>query len=170
MNIAKLKSIVEKLGSPVVTKESGLWKFQSPDNSVYIDFAEFTALQFSPAAVDRVYIEKLLNIVRRGNFLSQTEYSWLDDVKSSISNTIIDLCIRYIEKVDIHNEAEFIIEIANCIFHFDRLNEQALEYKCKSLIILKRHALANTTYLNFTKEYKEIYQEDFPKSFNEIIR
>ena len=170
VNIAKLKSIVEKLGSPVVTKESGLWKFQSPDNSVYIDFAEFTALQFSPAAVDRVYIEKLLNIVRRGNFLSQTEYSWLDDVKSSISNTIIDLCIRYIEKVDIHNEAEFIIEIANCIFHFDRLNEQALEYKCKSLIILKRHALANTTYLNFTKEYKEIYQEDFPKTFNEIIK
>ena len=90
--------------------------------------------------------------------------------KTFVSNSVIDRCTRYYQIGVVQEEPEFFIEISNAIFHFDRLNEQALEYKCKSLIILKRHALANTTYLNFTREYKEIYQEEFSRSFNEIIR
>jgi hypothetical protein len=44
-----------------------------------------------------------------------------------------------------------------------------LTYKCKSLILLKRHTLANNTYLKFLKEYKDIYGTDLGKSFHEII-
>lgn len=170
VNLAKLKSVIEKLGNCVISKEVGFWQFQNNDPDVHVDYQYYAALQSEKPVVDRDYILKLLHITQRGNFLVQTEYNWLDDIKAEISNTIIDQCIQYLEKINIADEAELVIEISNCIFMFDRLNEQALEYKCKSLIHLKRHALANTTYLKFTREYKEIYQEDFPRSFNEVIK
>ncbi|MET0298419.1 MAG: hypothetical protein ABW036_01615, partial [Flavitalea sp.] len=171
VNITKLKTILEKLGAPVLlSKDSGLWQLQVNDENIYNDYAIFQHLQHSRQSVDRNYIVGLMQIVRRGTFLSQTDYSWLDDIKSNVSNTVIDKFTEYLEKSNINEEAEFIIAITNGIFLFDRLNEQALEYKCKSLIILKRHALANTTYLNFAREYKEIYQEEFSRQFNEVIR
>lgn len=170
VNMAKLKTVVEKMGDCVIVKEGNCWQFQNNDPELYVDYQYYESLQSQKPAVDREYILKLLQITHRGSFLAQTEYTWLDDVKAEISNVIIGQCIQYIEKINIADEADLVIEICNTIFLFDRLNEEALEYKCKSLIHLKRHAIANTTYLKFTKEYKEIYQDDFPRSFNEIIR
>ena len=135
-----------------------------------VDYQHYAALQSEKPVVDKEYILKLLHITQRGSFLVQTEYNWLDDTKAEISNVIIDQCTQFAEKTENADQAELIIETSNCIFLFDRLNEQALEYKCKSLIHLKRHALANTTYLKFIKAYMEIYQEDFPRSFNEVIK
>ena len=61
------------------------------------------------------------------------------------------------------------MEIANRIFYFDQLNEDALIYKCKSLILLKRHTLANNVYLKFLKDYKDIYGTEFKESFNDVF-
>jgi DNA-binding SARP family transcriptional activator len=170
VNLAKLKTIIEKIGDCVIVKEAGFWQFQNNDPDVYVDYQYYVGLQSQKPVIDREYILKLLHLTQHGSFLAQTEYSWLDDIKADISNTIINQCTQYIEKTSIAEEAELVVEICTCIFMFDRLNEQALEFKCKSLIHLKRHALANTAYLKFTKEYREIYQEDFPRSFNEIIK
>ncbi|HEY4936373.1 MAG TPA: hypothetical protein VII44_07325, partial [Puia sp.] len=115
------------------------------------------------------YIHPLIHIIRRGAFLYQTEYDWLDNIKSEISNSIIDLCLNYIKTQGISNEPEFIIEITNCIFYFDHLNEDALIYKCKCLILLKRHTLASNIYLKFVKEYRDIYGTEFTKTFHETI-
>jgi two-component SAPR family response regulator len=114
-------------------------------------------------------IHALVNIVKRGPFLSQTEYNWLDDLKSEISNGVIDRCLSYLRNHDMAENPEFTIEIANCIFYFDQLNEDALTFKCKGLIFLKRHNLASNTYLKFAKDYRDIYGADFDKPFQEII-
>jgi two-component SAPR family response regulator len=115
------------------------------------------------------YIHSLIDIIKRGSFLYHTEYDWLDDIKSEISSSIIDLCLLFIKGQNITKDPEFIIEITNRIFYFDQLNEYALTYKCKSLILLKRHAFAKNIYLKFLKDYKNIYGADFTKSFNEVI-
>ena len=168
VNLAKLKAILEKVGNIVINKESGYWQFQTPEEDIYVDYRKYTALlQGSPDAI-RTDIRPLANIIKRGAFLSQTEYNWLDDIKSEVSNAVIDRCQVYM-RAHPTNDPEFIIEIANCIFCFDPLNEDALTYKCKSLIALRRHTLANNTYLKFMKEYKDIYDSDFGKSFQEII-
>ena len=170
VNLAKLKSIIEKLGNCVISKEAGFWQFQNNDPEVQVDYQHYAALQSETPVVEKEYILKLLHLTQRGSFLVQTEYNWLDDTKAEISNVIIDQCTQFAEQTEMADHAELIIETSNCIFLFDRLNELALEYKCKSLIHLKRHALANTTYLKFIKAYREIYQEDFPRSFSEIIK
>jgi hypothetical protein len=49
------------------------------------------------------------------------------------------------------------------------MNEEALELKCRSLIILGRHGSSKETYLNYTKEYTKNYGQDFGKSYADII-
>jgi two-component SAPR family response regulator len=129
----------------------------------------YVSMVHTPPEADKSYLYALLDIIKRGSFLTQTEYNWLDDIKSEISNFVINACLALIKGQDISKDPEFIIEISTCIFYFDKLNEDALTYKCKSLILLKRHTLANNAYQKFSKEYKDIYGEDFGKPFHDII-
>jgi two-component SAPR family response regulator len=169
VNLAKLKAILEKIGNGVISKESAYWQFAIPDDDIYVDYKKYVSLLQHASDSGKEYIRPLVDIIKRGAFLSQTEYDWLDDIKSDISNSVLDLCLGYIKNISISKDPEFIIEITNCIFYFDQVNEDALTYKCKSLILLRRHTLANNTYLKFLKEYKDIYGTDLGKSFQEII-
>ena len=169
VNIAKLKSILEKIGNCVINKESGYWQFQAPGPDTYVDYKRFVSLLQETADPAKAFIHPLVDIIKRGPFLSQTEHNWLDDIKSEISNSVIDHCLGYLRGRPITENPEFIIEITNCIFYFDHLNEDALMFKCKSLILLKRHTLASNTYQKFIKDYKDIYTADFDKTFQEII-
>ena len=168
VNLAKLKPILEKIGNCVINKESGYWQLQVLDDT-YVDYKKCVALLQETAVPATPYIHSLVDILKRGPFLLQTEYNWLDDIKSEISNAVIDRCLGYLRHHDIMENPEFTIEITNCIFFFDQLNEDALTFKCKGLILLKRHNLASNTYLKFVKDYKDIYSADFDKSFQEII-
>jgi two-component SAPR family response regulator len=175
VNLAKLKPILEQIGNCGINKEeTGAWHFHWPTEAenglVYIDYYAFMNLVQGSGRTDRHFMKHLLSIVSRGTFLQQTEYNWLDDIKAEVSGALLDRCQEYIDNTNMMADPEFIIEVANAMLLFDRLNENALIYKCRCLILLKRHALANNTYLSFAKEYKEIYGEDFPKSFNEIIK
>jgi len=168
VNLAKLKPILEKVGNCVINKESGYWQLQVLDNT-YIDYKACVMLMRETEVPDSRQIHALVDIIKRGPFLLQTEYNWLDDIKSEISNAVIDRCLSYLRQHDITENPEFSIEITNCIFYFDQLNEDALTYKCKGLILLKRHNLASNTYLKFVKDYRDIYSADFDKTFQEII-
>lgn len=171
VNLAKLKSILEKIGNCMVNKKSVYWQFQYEEEYFYLDYECFVGLTKRKAAADRLLMTDLLRVVETGAFLAKTEYDWLDDIKAEVSNAVIDLSLGYL-KDERHagEDPEFVIRVTNAVFLFDRLNEDALEYKCKSLIQLKRYSLANNTYEKFVKDYKDIYGEEFYKSFNDVIR
>jgi hypothetical protein len=168
VNLAKLKPILEKIGNCSINKESGYWQLQVLDDT-YVDYKTGVSLLQDTTVPDGQHIHALVDIIRRGPFLLQTEYNWLDDIKSEVSNVVIDRCLSWLRHHDINENPEFTIEIANCIFYFDQLNEDALTFKCKSLILLKRYNLASNTYLKFVKDYKDIYSAEFDKTFQEII-
>jgi two-component SAPR family response regulator len=169
VNLAKLKIILEKVGNCVINKEAGFWQFQILDPDLYIDYSKYVSVIHSKPEPAKDAINSLLHIIKRGPFLFETEYSWLDNTKSEVSSQVIDRCLSYLAHQDFHKDPELFIDISNYIFYFDPLNEDALIYKCKSLILLKRHKLSNNSYLKFIKDYKDIYGEDFGKSFHEII-
>ena len=168
VNLAKLKPILEKIGNCSISKDAAYWQLHTGDET-FLDYKRFAALIADNTLPDPGRIHALVDIIKRGPFLFQTEYNWLDDIKSEVSNAVIDRCGHYLRLHAGTENPEFIIEIANCIFFFDQLNEDALTVKCKSLIRLKRHNLASNTYLRFAKDYKDIYNDDFPRSFQQII-
>lgn len=173
VNLAKLKNILERVGDCKLIKQSGFWHFQVLGDSIYVDYEKYMSIcccNNKPEIKEGKYIKELLSIAKKGSLLFQTEYDWLDDVKSEVSNFIIDTLLMFVNSKNGRLSPEFLVEIANCIFHFDQLNENALEHKCRSLILLKKHLLANKTYAKFCKDYKNIYGEDFGRSFNDIIK
>ena len=108
-------------------------------------------------------------MVNKGAFLREAQYSWLDDTKANVSDFVISAILNYTSNASLQSEPDFILKLANCIFQFDQMSEEALELKCRSLIILGRHGLAKETFLNFLKEYKKNYGQDFEKTYAEII-
>jgi len=165
VNIGKLKSFLEKLGDCTLKKETGRWVFVFNAQEVSVDFAQFVHIrskktEFTPARMDQ-----LLHLVQRGGFLAQENYEWLDDIKSDVSNTILEVLQKFSATLSVADHAELLINIANAIFFFDELNEAALALKCKSLVFLGRHAIAKSVFEKFSSKYKDIYGEEFKDSF-----
>jgi len=168
VNIAKLRAILNQVGKSSIDKSSGCWKIDLLDTDTYTDYDKYLSLT-KKMVVSKEDMLCLLKISERGTFLSQTEYDWLDELKSKISNQIIDICLNFIKTQDITKDPGLIVQVSQNIFNFDQLNEEALSYKCKALIFLKRHTSAKTTYTNFAKYYKDVYGEEFARSFQDIV-
>lgn len=171
VNIVKLKAILEKIGGFHIGRESGKWKLDVVEEHIYVDYQHFIRLLHDhPHGIDHAFVHGLLEIVHRGALLRTVHYEWLDPLKFDTSVQVIDLLLKYASRADLHAEAEFIVRIANAIFQFDNLNEEALAWKSKALIHLGRHSMAKETYGKFAKEYRESYGQDFGKSLVEITQ
>lgn len=171
VNIVRLKSILSKVSDIHIVKNGERWECEYDSKKVRIDIADFLRLRsMYPNEHGREYLSKMLYFISRGAFLKQAEYAWLDNIKADISNKIIDELLQESKNLNPEKDAEYIIEVANGIFNFDSLNEDALHLKCRTLDRIGRHSIAKATYERFAKEYKKSYGEDFAVSFNDIIK
>jgi two-component SAPR family response regulator len=170
VNIAKLKTILSEMGAVELTKKTGYWKIIFDNDIVKIDYHDFLEISGSKSNLTKLNICRLLEITQQGGFLINSNFEWLDDFKSDISDKIVDTLVTFAEKCKLETDAEFIIHLADCIFNFDKINEEAMVLKCKAEYFLGNHSLAKMTYEKFVKEYQKLYNEEFKKSFNELIK
>lgn len=169
VNIAKLKSILEKISDCEVSMETGYWRINFNEQTTYVDYQEYFDIVNSKNELSKAKIAKLIKIIKRGSFLSTSSYEWMDTFKSEISNEIIDAYLSFARSIHIHEDPELLIEVANYVFYFDSVNEEAMVVKCKALAYLGKHSQARNTYENFCKEYKLLYDDEFGKSFNAVL-
>lgn len=167
-NLSKLRSLLAQMGYLQLSKVTGNWKIEVDFTHIYIDYCSFMNL-VSSKRKDKAQICALIAITQRGSFLQSSDYPWLDHIKSEVSNQVIDIYLNYSSQIKIEDDAEFLIMLANMIFSFDPVNEEAMIMKCKSLSYLGKHSLANTAFTAFKKEYTSIYGEDFKKDFHDIL-
>ncbi len=169
VNITKLKSILDKMPVCRISRETGYWKIDIDYQHIFVDYKVYTDIVRDKNKLSKKRITDLAYITKRGGFLSDLDYSWLDEFKSEISNEVIDTYLHFADSVKISDDPEFLIQLANYIFYFDPVNEEAMTIKCKSLAFLGKHSLAKTTFETFVKEYRQIYDEDFESDFNKIL-
>jgi len=169
VNIAKLKTILDKLEGFQISKDTGYWKIKIDDTKVKVDYKQYLQIVNSKQEINKERVNKLTEIVQRGSFLSTVEYDWLDTFKSEISNKIIDTYLHFASNIKIENDPEFLINLANLIFYFDSVNEEAMVIKCKALVFLGKHSLAKAVFETFSKDYRAIYGEDFGRNFPEVL-
>ncbi|TZF81011.1 galactose oxidase [Pedobacter sp. BS3] len=169
VNIAKLKSILDKMQSCQISKETGYWKINADYSQLQVDYHKYLTIVKDKGKLDKHKIQQLAEITQRGSFLSNVEYEWLDSFKSEISNDVIDTYLHFANAIEVTDDPEFLVKIANYIFYFDPVNEEAMVIKCKALVCLGKHSLAKNTFESFCREYKLLYDEDFEKSFQEIL-
>lgn len=169
VNIAKLKSLLDKMGPCHLSKDTGYWKIEIDYTRILVDYHNYLNIVSNKSKLNKQKIIQLTHITQRGNFLSNIEYEWLDPFKSDVSNEIIDSYIQFANSGEIDDDPEFLIKLANDIFYFDPVNEEAMIIKCKALSHIGKHSLAKNTFESFSKEYKVIYGEAFSRDFNSIL-
>ncbi|MDF1572479.1 MAG: hypothetical protein P1P82_12785 [Bacteroidales bacterium] len=171
VNINKLRVIIGPEMSELLVHVSGYWKFDLSDKKdlVFCDFWETWRILRSENRSNEVQILNLIHLTKRGGLLLNTNYEWLDSFKANISNEIIDLLVEYSEQHNIKDNLELYLNIADTIFLFDMINEHAVEIKCKTLVALGKHSMAKDTYNAFIRDYKMLYDEDFPVPLKELI-
>jgi two-component SAPR family response regulator len=169
VNIAKLKSILEKIDHCMVSKDTGYWKINCDFDSVYVDYQQYHEIVKDKKKLNKEKVSELAEIIKRGSFLPNTSYEWMDQFKAEVSNEIIDTYLHFAQSIAISDDPELLIELAGYIFYFDSINEEAMAIQCKALAHLGKHSQAKNTYENFCKEYKLLYGDDFDKSFNDVL-
>jgi len=169
VNIAKLKAILDKLPYCQLSNETGAWKIEIEYDKMEVDFYQYLQVVQDRSALTRQKINQLAAITQRGAFLSHLEYPWLASFKAEVSNDIIDTYLSFAGTISIADDPEFLVKLANDIFYFDPVNEDAMAIKCKALVHQGKHSLAKNAFESFAKEYKAIYGEDFSRDFQSIL-
>jgi len=169
VNIAKLKSLLDRMGYCNLSKDTGYWKLDIDFHHIYVDYNNYLNIVKEKGRLDITKIKCLSIITQRGGFLSNIDYEWLDVFKSEISIEVIDTYLHFAQDKNSVHDNDFLVELASFIFYFDPVNEDAMIIKCKALFNLGKHSLAKNTFENFTKEYKTIYGEEFKKDFHVIL-
>jgi len=169
VNIAKLKAILGNIGNCEVTHKTGYWKIVTNDLEIYCDYAECIKITDAIKSPGKKDILKLIAITKKGPMLGNVSYEWLDAFKATSSDHIVNTLIKYSDGLSIKDNVHLIIQIADCIYNCDIINEDAMFMKCKAHYILGSYSLSKDTYDNFTREYKSLYAEDYDIDFSDII-
>jgi len=168
-NVSKLKTLLSNAGNIELSKQTGNYKINFDPNVIYCDYYEYLKIMENGKDLSKEGLISLISIINRGSFLPSIEYQWLDTIKSDVSNGTTDFLIHSLSNLSIEGNAELIITVANCMFLFDTVNEEAMTAKCKALAYLGKHSLAKSTFEKFQKEYEHLYGENYRKKFNEIL-
>lgn len=169
VNIIKLKQLLNELLSVDLSRRTGYWKISFKDDVVFNDY--YTCLNLCSR---KKYLEKseainFVDLTRRGNFLGNSSYEWLDEFKADISNTIIDKLIDFASRTKIEDDPNFIIHLADSVFNFDIINEEAMILKSKAYLVDGKHRLASDTFRKFANDYSKLYGIVYKKTFKDII-
>jgi hypothetical protein len=161
---------LDELGGISVENNNAYLKL-TMDNQVFCDYQTVYRLlhdnnSFLP---EDEKINILIRHVNRGSLLPNMQLNWLDNFKSDISNQIIDTLLEYSQKLDRKTNDKLLLEIADAVFAYDTINQEALVIKCSVLNKKGKYSLAKTWYDHFVKEYKNLYSENYPRTFEEVI-
>ena len=170
VNIKKLRTLLESVGGITIDNNNSYLKLTMEDH-IFCDYQ--VVYQMLSRDTGNISEQEKVNIiitnVKRGSLLPNLQTSWLDNYKSDISNLIIDTLIEYSQKLDGNKDDKFLLEIADAVFMYDTINQDALKIKCSVLNKKGKYSLAKTWYDHFAKEYQKLYAEDYPRTFDEMI-
>jgi DNA-binding SARP family transcriptional activator len=171
VNIKKLRDLLSEIGEITIENNNSYLRFNS-NSKVFFDYeVVFNLLndRHTTSISEADKVKTILRHVKRGSLLPNLQKSWLDNFKSDISNQIIDTLLDVAAKLDVSKDDKVLLEIADTIFKYDSINQEALVIKCSVLNKKGKYSLAKSWYDHFVKEYKNLYAESYPKTFEEVI-
>jgi two-component SAPR family response regulator len=167
VNLKKVRNLLQEVGDIGIENTNSYVRLIL-DKSVFCDYqTAYHILQHK--TLDRQAVELLLRYVRKGNLLPNIQANWIDPFKSEISNKIIDVLLACSSELDMDKDDKVLLDIADSIFNYDPINQEAMVLKCSVLNKKGKHSLAKDWYNHFAKEYRILYGENYPKTFEEVV-
>jgi two-component SAPR family response regulator len=171
VSLNRLKILLENIGDVKLTNTGGFWKITFGADVFCDYYAALEHLRNAKAnpTTHHNLIPELLELLMFGPLLPYTHADWLDKFKSNYSNNAIDILGSLAMKKEYARNDDLRIQIADSIFLFDSLNEEAVGIKCLILYNAGKKGLAKSAYDNFTKEYHLLLGENYKYSLNQVI-
>ena len=170
VSLTRLKELLKNVGNVSLINNNGFWKIAF-DNDVFCDY--IVACQAIKAVKDKSADNQtqteLIELLMYGPLLPYTQTDWTDKFKSNYSNDAIDILYNMLVSQESVNNKELCLQIADAIFLFDSLNEEALKIKCSILYHSGKKGLAKTAYDIFVKEYRSLLGENYKHSLTQIL-
>lgn len=160
--MSKLRGLLEKVGNIKILNQNSFWSIQFEEDT-QCDYLEALRLYRD----DNQNVEKLLELLLKGVMLPNMEIDWIDTFKNEFSNNTIDLLCRLLKREDLSKNLR--LKIADTLFQYDYINEEALCLKCQILCQQGKKGLAKTIYDTFCKEYSSSMGTEYEHTFLEII-
>jgi len=168
VNITKLKKILNKVGDLTINKNTGYWRIVNNSDVEFTDYS-FIKNNILCNQPNKKNITILISIIKRGAFLNNVEYEWLDRFRQTVTDSIIDYLTNYVSTYRKEEDLNLLIEISQCLYNFDSVNEISLYLKCRVYNTKGNHKIVDETYKKFSTEYKLLYGQKFKHSLNDIL-
>ncbi len=169
VNIVKLKALTGELDTLVLSRQTGYWKMSFSNDVMYNDYLECRKISENKDQLNKGDILELISITQKGHFLESSAFEWLDEFKADISNLIIDTLIGFAEKSGVESDPDFILHLTDTVLHFEMLNEEAIQLKCRALTAMGKHNLAKEAFTKFSRDYKSLYNIDYGKTLTDLL-
>lgn len=168
VSVLKLRKILERLDKVEIAFHVNKYVVVM-SQGVYCDYVQCLAMLEGKRIETRKDFEHFFELVHRGEAFAGESFSWLDDDKSYICNTAVDVMTHFISAYQLPAEADEVIRVANKILENDPCNEEALSYLTRALISQNNFKQARYAYESFCAEYAEAYGEAFKMSFDDMV-
>lgn len=171
VNLKKLRDILTEMKGVTIENTNSVLRVIM-DDTVFCDYQVVSRLlnpEYSAGISGREKINLIIRNIRRGVMLQDMSLNSLDNHISNFSNLVIDTLLEYAHQLNQEKDSKLLLEIADCTFLYDPINQEALVIKCNVLNKHGKYSLAKKTYDLFVSVYKNLYAENYPRSFEEII-
>ncbi len=168
VTVRKLRLLLESIDKVEINFNVDRWSMEF-SGDVYCDYIEYLHVLEKEGEDPSIYYLKFYQIIRGGEVFKGEMYDWLDDFKGNIGNSIIDMLLKFLAKLDIEKDNELVMKLSNRIFETDPVNEQALQFKLNALVKQNNYNTAKFTYDKFCALYQEYYGEAFSQKFDKLI-
>ena len=166
VSLFKLRNLLREVGSFEIHNDQGRWVLEAA--SELVDYYRFVDL-IKTGVLTRSQLEELLTLVETGPLLNGFNELWADTLKADVTDTILTVLTNFALGLDVHEQADLLLDICDAIAKFDSLNETALALKCKACRAKGNNILSRQVFASFQKEYQAVYGEPFPRDYTEII-
>lgn len=171
VSMNRLNQVLEKIGNVQAVNNNGFWKISIEDDVVcdYLEVLKLSDMSKKTIMENKAAEAKLLELMEHGQLLPFTQEEWLDSKKAAYSDFATDFLLSILAREESVGNSHNILKIANLIFLFDSLNEEALSAKCKVHYALGKKSLAKNTYNSFCKEYETLLGEKYQIPLSKIV-
>lgn len=173
-NIQNLRGLLALCSEIELVFEAKKWRIDLTENCfcdyhiAYHFFESFSTKSTTKEFLNSEYI-KLITLLKRGRFLVNSNDAWLDPFIEKFSNKLIENNNAFVNELKLEEHNELLFDIAEVTNIYDDLNEKSLQLKLQVLRYQGKLSLARKVYDNFVKLYKNVYNENYKPTFDELI-
>jgi two-component SAPR family response regulator len=170
VSLTRLRLLLENIENISLLNNNGFWRIDFGED-VFCDYKAASRYieRYKAGDIDPNDLVKLLELLMYGQLLPYTQSDWIDKFKSDYSNDAIDILYSLLRTSDLAGDERLALQIADTIFLFDSLNEEALGIKCSILYRSGKKGLAKSACDTFAKEYKITLGEDYKYSLAQVL-